>query len=98
MSLARPWGSDLRQGALLPGTEAGAHGDRVLAVTLQSRGLVGQRSQLSGGGPADVGERTMGTQYLPLLHHDLEPGNASCRRRFLFQREQVAPHQAVGAE
>ena len=51
-----PWRSDFRPGALLPGPEAGAHGDRVLAVTLQSLELVGQRRQLPGTAPADVSE------------------------------------------
>ena len=36
--------SDPRPGTLSPGAEAGAHGDRVLAVTLQSLELVVQRA------------------------------------------------------
>ena len=62
MTSVPPWGPDFRPGTLLSGPEVGAHGDRVLAVTLQSLELVGQRRQLPGAAPVDVSERGMGTQ------------------------------------
>ena len=62
MTSVPPWGSDLRQGTLLPGTEAGAHGHRVLAVTVQSLELVGKRRELPGAVPPDLSERRMETQ------------------------------------
>lgn len=52
MTSARPWRSDLRPGTLLPEAEAGAHGDRVLAVSLQSLELVSRRLQVPGVVPA----------------------------------------------